>query len=261
MAHSHSHGHNHGHSHGLNHGGRADFWTKWNQVGEYVDALGTAYFFQGTVDNVKDLIEYMMGTYDPDNESTVYKISLSAASFASAMILAYGAAYCHGILNQQYQDPEPALETSEVEPPEEKQSREYRQLNSDEEKEDKAEAPPQALEVEVAAAAAENLGEEEIEPRNPRVLTGKQKLLLGADGICHGAGKAGTFMGLAHSFLFFASPGVSNLPAVRVGLQAVGTFFGIGAAYAEVRTCRKSLLNHNQAQACAATEARVRMNV
>jgi hypothetical protein len=250
----HSHGDGHGHSHGHNHGGKADFWTKWNQVGEYVDALGTAYFFQGTVDNIKDLIEYMMGTYDPDNESNVYKISLSAASFASAMILAYGAAYCHGILNQQYQDPEPVPELSDVEPHEAPQSRAYRPLNSDEEKEDKAEVPPQALEAEVAT---DNLGEEEIEPSNPRVLSQKQKLLLAADGICHGAGKAGTFMGLAHSFLFFASPGVSNLPAVRVGLQAAGTFFGVGAAVAEVRTCKKSLLNHNQAQACAEAESRV----
>jgi hypothetical protein len=56
MPHSHGHG---GHSHG----GKKDIWTKWNQVGEYFDALGTAYFFIGTVDNIKDLIEFAMGTY------------------------------------------------------------------------------------------------------------------------------------------------------------------------------------------------------
>ncbi len=235
MPHSHDHGHSHGHSHA--HGaGKKDFWTKWNQLGEYVDALGTAYFFEGTVDNIKDLIEFAMGNYDPENESNVYKYTLTGISFASAMVLAYGAAYCHGILNQQYQDPEQAAEEEQHER-EIPQDRAYQPLKGEE----KEEADPAAL------GAGEPAVQPDVEPHNPPVLTSTQKMLLTADGICHGAGKAGTFMGLANSFLSFATPGISNSPGVRVTLQVVGTFFGVGAAVAEVRTCRKSLLNHNMA--------------
>jgi hypothetical protein len=256
MPHSHGHG---GHSHG----GKKDIWTKWNQVGEYFDALGTAYFFIGTVDNIKDLIEFAMGTYDPENESDAYVYTLTAVSFALAMVLAYGAAYCHGILNQQYQDPEPGNEESEVEN-HEHHEREYHQLNSEEKTEHSAAA---ALEPELPAehhedlpltseekaeagpAAAAGSDHPDEEPSEPPVLTNMQKMLLTADGICHGASKAGSFMGLAHGSLFFAAPSISNSPGVRVGLQAVGTFFGVGAAVAEVRTCKKSLLNHNKEQA------------
>jgi hypothetical protein len=203
-----------------------------------------AYYFKDTTDNITDVIGFAGGPTVSTDDNT-YKYIVIGASLGVAFLLAFGAAYCHGVLNQQFQDPDvdaekenAAEEKTETQPyhtlPEETHPTTTLQdslLNDTLYDEESSESPVHEN------AAAEN-------PDN-YALTGLQKALLAADGFCHGAGKAGAVMGIVDSLTTYLNPSF-NTPVVRIVTQCAATLFGASTAVADVNTCKKSLVKHNK---------------
>jgi hypothetical protein len=248
----------HGHSHGgrpcLSVDGKKkpDIWTRWNQLGEFIEALGVANYFKNTVENTKDLLEWSGVTVVSSDDNT-YKYTLTAVTIAIAMLLALGAAETHQVLNTQYQDDEPEeTETDDHEIHHDHahcdNNSHYHALNIEDD--EHTHTPRETL----PDTAVPLLQDEEKEndnslpssnePENSQ-LTLRQKCLLVADGICHGLGKAGAAMSIVDSFTQFIMPGANAGPIYRAISQCSATLFGGVTAKAEVRTCRKALLNDN----------------
>jgi hypothetical protein len=258
MSHSHiGHGHSHGGRPCLSIDGKKkpDGWTRWNQLGEFIEALGVANYLKNTVENSKDLLEWS-GVSVVSSDDNTYKYTLTALTIAIAMLLALGAAECHKVLNTQYQDD---LEESEADEDEEEHHHHHEEGEHkghyhtlDAEEGEEQHSPPRET---LHYTAVPLIHDEEKEPPSPNSdkdepevhgLSLKQKYLLGADGICHGLGKAGSVMGIVDSFTEFVMPGANAGPIFRLVSQCSATLFGGVTAVAEVRTCRKALLNDNK---------------
>jgi hypothetical protein len=241
MPHSHN-GQGHAHAHGHSHGpelsgdrGKADFWTRFNQVGEYIESSTDVLVYSiGLANIVNAVIEYSRGQDINQPTSDTYKYSVTVVSILLALTLSIGAAYCHGILNQQFQDP---IEEDCEEDHEEEHHHEQPPADNTIPLLDAEEKEPVDAELDTAVA----------QKNRDYSLNRRQKFFILADALCHGVGRAGALMAVTDYVIAFNSGAVST-PTVKLITQCVSTLFGMGFSVAEVRTCKNSLLLHNKEQ-------------